>query len=553
MTDRITPLITDQKSDPMPEARTTSKVITEIGSDCSNNHNFDDECGSNVIKVFAITPLSKRELLTCPRVEVNVGNKIVKALIDSGSKCNLINAELLQLVDEGLEMLSLPISGCIIQGAFQSRAQRIRSQVFVDLYIHGIRYETILLVAPTLTMPVILGMQFLRSYCVSINFEEGYFEAKVNEEREKHVYLKTANQEGIVMSTRTAEFPLGVEQGCKEALTGFYDEPTHITEMFTGFSQYHEVCGDGEKLGHNNSEKCGLSGYEGDRGSHSENVRDNSKNNERLYANCATINIESVEDTEFIGGEECEESRQIALYRCSVDVSPRAGDLFHAQRSGADKLKMSYMQRETSSNHDVMRPDPRDISVAELKQKTAEAGSLTSMQQLELLQILLKYKDSFSARPGKCRDFEYSFEVDDRQDIVGTSRLIPFKLRHEVREQIQQILTDGIIEHSNSSYINPLTIVPRPGKAPRICLDARRVNRHMTPDRTKIPPIQELIQRFYGAKFITSIDFSSAFLQVGLNQDCRTFTAFIFESEVYQFTRIPFGLKKIVCLASSGH
>jgi hypothetical protein len=39
-------------------------------------------------------------------------------------------------------------------------------------------------------------MQFLRSYCVSINFEEGYFEAKVNEERKKHVYLKTADQEG---------------------------------------------------------------------------------------------------------------------------------------------------------------------------------------------------------------------------------------------------------------------------------------------------------------------------------------------------------------------
>jgi hypothetical protein len=118
--------------------------------------------------------------------------------------------------------------------------------------------------------------------------------------------------------------------------------------MFTGFSQYHEVCGDGEKLCHNNSEKCGLSGHEGDIESHSENVCNNSKKNESLYANYATIDIESVTGTEFIGGEACEESKQIALYRCSVDMSPRAGDIFHAQRSGADKLKMSYMQRETS-------------------------------------------------------------------------------------------------------------------------------------------------------------------------------------------------------------
>jgi hypothetical protein len=65
----------------------------------------------------------------------------------------------------------------------------------------------------------------------------------------------------------------------------------------------------------------------------------------------------------------------------------------------------------------------------------------------------------------------------------------------------------------------------------------------MVPARTKVAPVQELIQRFYGSRFISSIDLSSAFLQIELEHKCRKFTAFLFENEVYQFTRIPYGLR----------
>jgi hypothetical protein len=126
---------------------------------------------------------------------------------------------------------------------------------------------------------------------------------------------------------------------------------------------------------------------------------------------------------------------------------------------------------------------------------------------------------------------------------VGTSRAIPFALRGEVRSTIEQMLEDDIIEPSVSCYLNPITVVPRPGKSVRICLDARRVNRHMRPDRTRVSPIAELLQQFHGSNFISSIDLSSAFLQVELAPECRKFTAFLFENQVYQFKRIPYGLR----------
>jgi hypothetical protein len=63
------------------------------------------------------------------------------------------------------------------------------------------------------------------------------------------------------------------------------------------------------------------------------------------------------------------------------------------------------------------------------------------------------------------------------------------------------------------------------------------------PDRARVAPINELLQQFHGSKFITSIDLSSAFLQIPLERESRKFTAFQHEGQMYQFTRTPYGFK----------
>jgi hypothetical protein len=95
------------------------------------------------------------------------------------------------------------------------------------------------------------------------------------------------------------------------------------------------------------------------------------------------------------------------------------------------------------------------------------------------------------------------------------------------------MLKDDILEESFSSYINPLTLVVREAKPLRICIDARRINRQMTADRTKVLPLRELLQKFHGASYITSLDLSSAFLQVPLKETSKQWTAFQFQSKVY--------------------
>jgi hypothetical protein len=44
-------------------------------------------------------------------------------------------------------------------------------------------------------------------------------------------------------------------------------------------------------------------------------------------------------------------------------------------------------------------------------------------------------------------------------------------------------------------------------------------------------------------RFITSIDLSSAFLQIGLKKERRKYTSFLFDSQFYQFTTSPYGFR----------
>jgi hypothetical protein len=86
-------------------------------------------------------------------------------------------------------------------------------------------------------------------------------------------------------------------------------------------------------------------------------------------------------------------------------------------------------------------------------------------------------------------------------------------------------------------------LVVRDNKPIRICVNAGKINRQMVADRTKVPPLRELLQKFHGASYITSLDLSSAFLQIPLKETSKQWTAFQFQGKVYQFKTVPYGFK----------
>lgn len=101
----------------------------------------------------------------------------------------------------------------------------------------------------------------------------------------------------------------------------------------------------------------------------------------------------------------------------------------------------------------------------------------------------------------------------------------------------------GIIRRSNSRYCNPLRIVVKKNVSVRVCLDARFINDKIESDNDCPPRMKELMQKFEGKKFFSTTDMNSGYWQIPLEENSKQYTAFLFDGHLYEFNRIPFGLK----------
>ena len=112
------------------------------------------------------------------------------------------------------------------------------------------------------------------------------------------------------------------------------------------------------------------------------------------------------------------------------------------------------------------------------------------------------------------------------------------------------MLAAGIIEPApTSAWASAATI---PAKhAPdgtwsdhRYCLDfSSTVNPHLKPLHTHVPNDDDCFQNLGQSTFFTKLDLHSGYFQLPLHDDSKYLTAFWWGTNLYRFTRAPFGIK----------
>ena len=228
-----------------------------------------------------------------------------------------------------------------------------------------------------------------------------------------------------------------------------------------------------------------------------------------VVANCRNRDCEMDDEKESsneCNSIACSNEEHVVEENCDVKVL----SVSTKDRVAGNERKGQYDTGQDAKSKTI-KPDGREVNRKLMFQSIDMENSLSESQKENLLTLILKYRDHCSKKPGRCNCFEYSYHLQGGTPKSRNSRPIPFSLRQEVQEQIEEMLADNIIEESYSSYVNPLTLVQREGKRVRICVDAREVNKFMIPDRAKVPPMQTLSQRFHGADYISTLDLSSAF------------------------------------------
>ncbi|KAE8900379.1 hypothetical protein PF003_g15336 [Phytophthora fragariae] len=135
-------------------------------------------------------------------------------------------------------------------------------------------------------------------------------------------------------------------------------------------------------------------------------------------------------------------------------------------------------------------------------------------------------------------------DVGDVSPIAQRVRRVAPQYREKLSALIQGLLGASIISTSTSPWASPIVvIIKKNGVDIRLCIDYRLVNSLTRLMVYPMPLIGDLLEDLDKVLWYCSLDMASGFWVVQMTERARKISAFITPFGLFEWTRMPFGLK----------
>ena len=136
----------------------------------------------------------------------------------------------------------------------------------------------------------------------------------------------------------------------------------------------------------------------------------------------------------------------------------------------------------------------------------------------------------------------------DVRPIASKSRRYSLEDREFIKSEVERLLTDGIIEKSDSPWRAQI-VVDKKGTKKRMCIDySTTINTYTYLDAYPLPLMKDVINNIAKYKIYSTLDLRSAFNQIPLIEADKKYTAFEADGQLYHFNRLPFGVTNGVAM-----
>lgn len=117
-------------------------------------------------------------------------------------------------------------------------------------------------------------------------------------------------------------------------------------------------------------------------------------------------------------------------------------------------------------------------------------------------------------------------------------------VRQRIKEYVDfQALVALPADHPCPHGVQPLHVIIKPDRKPRLVVDlSRNLNDHLKYEYFSYTTVSQAVEQATPGCWFSKLDLSNCFLSFPLHPDAMPYFIFRFDGQLYQFTRMPFGL-----------
>ena len=150
-----------------------------------------------------------------------------------------------------------------------------------------------------------------------------------------------------------------------------------------------------------------------------------------------------------------------------------------------------------------MRKTPNSDILKDLDKKLSQ---LDQTQRDEVNLLILDYEHLFPDILTRTDQIYHDVDIEGSKPIKQHPyRMNPMKLQY-LREEVQYLLDNDLIEPSQSDWSFPCILVPKPDRRLRMCTDYRKEKSVTTTDSFPVPRMDDCINNIDQAKYVTKFD-----------------------------------------------
>ncbi|GFV75356.1 retrovirus-related Pol polyprotein from transposon 17.6 [Trichonephila clavipes] len=172
-----------------------------------------------------------------------------------------------------------------------------------------------------------------------------------------------------------------------------------------------------------------------------------------------------------------------------------------------------------------------------------EGTHLSLPQREEINSLLEKYEECFQLGREPTPFIEHRINTRNHLPVaVPPYRMNPSK-KEILKQEIDRLLSEGIIEECESPYASPVVLIPKPNGTFRLCIDYRKLNEITVTDTYPLPRMDDLLHQAKLTPFMSTLDLRAGYHQVKVHVEDQDKTAFVCPFGTYRFLRMPYGLR----------